>query len=217
MEKLDNFYEKLNGSYFGIISFLVSLVSVTTAQILYMEADPSFSMNTNFVSDLGTGPNGSDIIFSIGMILTGTLIMPFYVYIGWNLQKGEAWDFINIGMIMGLIGSLGMILVGVFPLNPNDNLSYHMHIIAAGILFYGFLCMLLIYGISEYRDSKISNLLSFLSFITAGLFGAFITSVIIQFLSSETFQAYTYILEWIGLYSAGLWIIAHVYYTLKHK
>ncbi len=217
MERLDKFYKKINGSYFGIISFLVSGVSITIAQILYMIADPSFSMSTNFVSDLGTGPNASNIVFSIDMILTGALIMPFYVYIGWYLQKGENLKTFKTSMIMGLIGTIGLILVGVFPLNPYDNLSYNMHIIAAGILFYGTLCMLLIYGISEYKDSKIPNLLLFLSLFTAGLFGAFITSVIIQYLLSVTFQAYTYILEWIGLYIAGLWIIAHVFYTLKHK
>ena len=111
MEKLDNFFEKVNGSYFGIISFLVSGVCIIIAQILYMEADPSFSMSTNFVSDLGTGPHGSYIIFSSGMILTGALIMPFYIYIGWYLQKAENLNLLRVAMIMGVISSIGIILV----------------------------------------------------------------------------------------------------------
>jgi len=217
MEKLDKFYKKINGNYFGLISVFIAAISITVAQLLYMAVDPTFSITTNFISDLGTGPNGSDIVFSIAMILTGVLIMPFYVYIGWYLQKRENQNSLRIGMIAGLIGSIGMMLVGVFPLNPNDIFSYNMHIIAAGILFYGVLSMLLIYGISEYRNPEISNLLSILAFITAGLYGAFMTSVIIQYLASIPFQAYTYIIEWIGLYVMGIWIIAHVYYTLKHK
>jgi len=217
MKKLDKFYEKINGSYFGIIALLIWIVSITIAQILYMEADPSFSISTNFISDLGTGPNGSDIVFSIGMILTGVSIMPFYVYIGWYLQKGENLNSLRIGMIAGLIGSIGMMLVGVFPLNPNDNISFIMHIIAAGILFNGVLSMLLIYGISEYRNPEISNLLSILAFITAGLYGAFMTSVIIQYLTSTPFQSYTYLIEWIGTWVMGIWMIAHIYYTLKNK
>lgn len=217
MEKLDKFYKKINGNYFGLISVFIAAISITVAQLLYMAVDPTFSITTNFISDLGTGPNGSDIVFSIAMILSGVLIMPFYVYIGWYLQKRENQNSLRIGMIAGLIGSIGMMLVGVFPLNPNDIFSYNMHIIAAGILFYGVLSMLLIYGISEYRNPEISNLLSILAFITAGLYGAFMTSVIIQYLASIPFQAYTYIIEWIGTYSMGIWIIAHVYYTLTHK
>jgi len=217
MEKLDKFYKKINGNYFGLISVFVAAISITVAQLLYIAVDPTFSITTNFISDLGTGPNGSDIVFSIAMILTGVLIMPFYVYIGWYLQKRENQNSLRIGMIAGLIGSIGMMLVGVFPLNPNDIFSYNMHIIAAGILFYGVLSMLLIYGISEYRNPEISNLLSILAFITAGLYGAFMTSVIIQYLASIPFQAYTYIIEWIGLYAMGIWIVSHVYYTLKNK
>ena len=217
MEKLDKFYEKIDGSYFGIIAFLISAISVTIAQMLYMETDPSFSMSTNFISDLGTGPNGSDIVFNIGMILAGFFYIPFYVYIGWYLQKRENMNSLRMGMIAGLIGSIGMILVGVFPLNPNDKFSYNMHIIAAGILWYGVLIMLLIYGISEYRNPEIPNLLSIIAFITALLYGAFITSLIIQYLASIPFQAYTYIIEWISSWVMGIWMMAHIYYTLKNK
>ena len=81
MEKLDRFYEKINGSYFGIIGFIISFVSVLTAQMLYMAVDPSFSGTTNFISDLGAGPNGSDIVFNTGMILYGSFNIPFYTYL----------------------------------------------------------------------------------------------------------------------------------------
>ena len=217
MDILDTFYEKINGSYFGIITFLISGISVTIAQMLYMEADPSFNISTNFISDLGAGPNGSDIVFNIGMILLGFFSIPFYVYIGWYLQKRENMNSLRIGMIAGLLGSIGMVLVGVFPLNPNDKFSYNMHIIAAGLLFYGILIMLLIYGTSEYRNPELPNVLSIIAYITALLYAIFITSVIIQFLVAIPFQAYTYIIEWIGSWVMGLWIIAHVYYTIKHK
>ncbi|MFX1445554.1 MAG: DUF998 domain-containing protein [Promethearchaeota archaeon] len=218
MEKLDKFYEKVNGSYFGIIGYIISAISVIIAQMLYMESDPSFSMSTNFISDLGTGPNGSNFVFNIGMIITGFFFMLFYVYIGLYLQKiNDNVKSLKVGITAGIIGSIGMILVGIFPLNPNDRFSYNMHIIAAGILFYGVLIMLLIYGTYESRNQEIPKLLSIIGFITAGLYGAFMTAVIIQYLASVPFQAYTYIIEWIGSYSAGLWIITHVYYILKHK
>jgi len=116
MEKLDYFYEKINGYYFGIIAFLINLFSITIAQVLYIEAEPNFSMCSNFISDLGAGPNRSDIFFNIGLIFTGISIMPFFVYIGWYLQKRQTSNSIIIGMIAGLIGSIGMILVGIFPL-----------------------------------------------------------------------------------------------------
>ena len=218
MEKLDKFYKKINGNYFGLISVFVAAISITVAQLLYIAVDPTFSITTNFISDLGTGPNNSDVVFNIGMILTGIFFIPYFIYLGWYLQKKDKkMNLLIKGMIAGLIASIGLILVGFFPLDPENLYSYNMHIIAAGILFYGLLIMLLIYGISEYINPEIPNLLSILSFIAAILFGAFITIVIIQYSSATPFEAYTYIIEWIGLWATGVWAIAHIYYTLKNK
>ena len=217
MEKLDRFYEKINGSYFGIIGFIISFISVLIAQMLYMAVDPSFSVTTNFISDLGAGPNGSDIVFNTGMILYGIFNIPFYTYLGWYLSQKRDDNSLRIGMIAGIIGSIGQILAGVFPFDPNNNFSYNMHIIAAGILFYAVLIMLLIYGISEYRNPNIPKVLSILAFISAILYGTFITSAIIQYLISTPFQTYTYVTEWIGSWMMSVWVIAHIYYTLKNK
>ena len=217
MEKLDRFYEKINGSYFGIIGFIISFVSVLIAQMLYMAVDPSFSGTSNFISDLGIGPNGSDIVFNNGMILSGIFLILFYTYIGWYLQKNGSNYSIKLGILAGIVSSMGQILVGIYPLNSNNKFSYNMHILAAGILFYGLLIMLLIYGYNEYRNYKFPNSLTILSFIYAILFGAFITSVIFQYLSSIPFQIFTYILEWVGLWVGGIWIIAHIYFSLKNK
>lgn len=217
MEKLDKFYNKVNGSYFGIIAFLISTISVTIAQMLYMEIDPKFGITSNFISDLGVGPNGPDIVFNIGMILFGFFLIPFFSYVGWYLQKSDRNTPLKGGILAGLLSSIGQILLGIFPFDPNNKFSYNMHILAGGIFFYGLLIMLLIYGTSEYRNQEIPNSLAILSFIWAILYGAFITSAIIQSLASIPFQTYTYVLEWIGAWVGGIWIIAHIYYTLKHK
>ncbi len=218
MEKLDKFYEKINGSYFGIIAFITAAISITAAQMLYLAIDPSFSISTNFISDLGAGPNNSDIIFNIGMILTGVFLIPYFIYLGWYLKKKDKnLNLVIKGMIAGLIASIGLVLIGFFPLDPNNLFSYNMHIITAGILFYGLLFMLLIYGFSEYIIPEVPISLSILSFVIAILFGAFITIVIIQYSTATPFEAYTYIIEWIGLYATGVWTISHIYYTLKNK
>ncbi|MFX1445552.1 MAG: DUF998 domain-containing protein [Promethearchaeota archaeon] len=217
MEKLDKIYEKVNGSYFGIIGFIISFFSILIAQILYMEVDPSFSVTTNFISDLGNGPNGSDIVFNTGMILHGIFNIPFYTYLGWYLFQRREDNSLRIGMIAGIIGSIGQILVGVFPFDPVDNFSFNMHILAAEILFYAILIMLLIYGISEYRNPNIPKVLSILAFISAILYGAFMTIVILQFSSSIPFQINTHVIEWLGAWVMSVWVIAHIYYTLKHR
>jgi len=218
MERLDKLYEKFNGNYFGIIAITSAAICIIIAYLLYTEADPNFSIASNFISDLGVGPNGSDVFFGLGMILLGTFIMPFFTYLGRYLQKRDNNPKpLRIGIFAGLIGSIGIVLVGVFPLDPDDNFSYNIHIIFAGVLFYGILTMLLIYGIFEYRNPVIPNILSILAFITAAFYGFFITSVVIQYLTSTPFQAYTYTAEWIGSWLMGVWIIAHVYYTLKHR
>jgi len=218
MEKLDRFYEKINGSYFGIAAFVISVLFLTISQMLYIAEDPSFSITTNFISDLGARPNGADIAFSIGVIISGVLFIPFYLFLGrYLLKKGNNLSILIKGMYGGLIACIGSILVGVFPLDPDNKLLYNLHIIAAGLYFYGLLIMLMIYGISEIKIATIPNILGIFAIISAILLGAFITTLIFQYLTSTPFQTYTYITEWIGSWIMSVWIIANIYYTLKNK
>ena len=218
MEKLDRFYEKINGSYFGIAAFVISGIFLTISQMLYIAEDPSFSITTNFISDLGAGPNGADIAFSIGVIISGVFYIPFYIFLGRYLQKKD--NNLNLlikGMYGGLVSCIGFILVGVFPLDPDNKLLYNLHIIAAGLYFYGLLIMLIIYGISEIKIATLPNILGIFAIISAILLGVFITSLIFQYLTSTPFQTYTYIIEWIGSWIMSVWIIANIYYTLKNN
>ena len=218
MEQIDKFFERINGNYFGVMALVISIISIIVARTLYITVDPTYSMTSNFISDLGVGPNGSDLVFKIGMILTGIFQMPYYLYITLYLQKKDKnKNLLWIGLIMGFISALGLILVGVFPLDPTNSFVYNMHIIAAGLFFGGASITLFIYGFSEILNPEIPKLIAIISFISVILFGTFITVLIIQTYTSIPYQVFTYVVEWIGGFGYIMWTIVHIIYTTKNN
>ncbi|MFX1256909.1 MAG: DUF998 domain-containing protein [Promethearchaeota archaeon] len=175
-------------------------------------------MTTNYISDLGAGPNGSDIVFNIGVIIAGIFYIPFYVYIGRYLQKkSDNINFIKKGMIAGIIAAIAHIFIGIFPLSSENQFSNNMHGLVALILFINAAIMAFIYGVSEHRNVNIPLVLTILSFCYAILDITVIISAIIDSVISVHIQAHTFLIEWLTLYISLVWAIAHIFYTLEHR
>ncbi len=78
------------GKYFGIIGVPATSISVLVAFFLYISVNPTFNMVSNCVSDLGTGPNMSNVVYNIGSIITGLCQVPFYLSLVKYLQNRKA-------------------------------------------------------------------------------------------------------------------------------
>ena len=68
MEKLNHFYKKFPGSYVAYIGFIFSMVFMSIAIVLYN--DPTFTIFTHYISDLGASTRDSALFWNINMILT---------------------------------------------------------------------------------------------------------------------------------------------------
>ena len=78
----------------------------------------SYSMKTNFISDLGVhfnNPRGAPI-FNTGMIISGFLQIPLMMKMFQVLENGDL-ILAKLSRMLGLIGALGFIIVGIFPSN----------------------------------------------------------------------------------------------------
>ena len=133
MEKIDKFYEKINGSYLIFIGIGLSLLFIFIAVILFMQVDPTFSIYSNFISDLGDGPNNSNIVFNVGVIISGIFNLFIYIYLTRFLQKKDANEkLILLAFITAFVSTIGTIMVGLFTSDTENTL----HRTGAGMSFF---------------------------------------------------------------------------------
>ena len=213
MGKIDKFYEKFNGSYFAFIGVGVSLVSIFIAIGLYMIADPTFSLFTHFLSDLGDGRNYSNVVFNISRILDGVILLFFYLYLSRYLYNKEVSKRLTwISFIGGSIYTTGLILVAVF----TSQTAYEMHIIGAGFVFFGMFFVYLFYSISENSCDEFPKQYSILGFILAPLPLLFMIFILLAHFYGFSLEIAIFT-EWITYFAMMSWIIIQGIYTIRTK
>ena len=88
-------------------------------------------------------------------------------------QSQLIWGFQNTG----IIAELGLILIGIFPLDRAMTVAYFIHFVAA-VIFFIFLAISNLYlGYIEYKNSEFSKIMAIVSFtVTAWPQAMFMTS-----------------------------------------
>ena len=218
MNIFDKIYEKINGAYFAFLTLLAVGFGIFVALFIYLPVDPSYSIFSNYISDLGAGPIGSRIVFGIGMILGAIFLIFLILYISMYLKKKEEksqliWGF----QVPGLIAGIGLILIGIFPLDQPDALAYSVHFFAA-VIFFGFMAISNIYlGYIEYKNSEFPKIYAIISFLTGILSAIFIFGFVIQELVPIPKHAFVYLSEWTFLVFVSIWLIIHGIYFWKKR
>jgi hypothetical protein len=159
-EKLDPIYEKINGGLIGVIATIVGVITILVASLLFYSVEP-FTFYTHWISNLGgvvtnggQFPNGSNIVFAIGLITVGILAIPFMLYVAKVLLDGEQKYsiLVVIFVLFGIFTLLGIIGVSLFDMKSQPIL----HVVFAAFFFLGSFLMVFFYGISLFFNSEIS-------------------------------------------------------------
>jgi len=216
MSVLDKIYEKIKGGYFAFLALASISIGILIALSIYLTENPSFSILTNYISDLGVEPIGSRVFFSIGMILGAVFLIFLFLHIAKYLHNiDEKSQRIWIFLFPGLIAEIGLIFIGIFPLDRTNDASFTIHAIAA-ILFFIFTAISnLGFGYIEFKNSEFSKLFALISVI-AGIFSAiFAIGFIFQEFSVLEDQPFIYLSEWIFFAFTTIWLIIHGIIFLK--
>ncbi len=170
-------------------------------------------MFTNWISDLGRGPNGANVVFNSGMMVASIFFLIFQFHVVRNLHaKGKAkyqpmetkLELSIFGSyISGIIMSVGLFFIGCFPLNFN----IYLHGIAANLYFFGAMFLALFCGISHLFVSENSRYEATIGFSVALIFGAYIIIAIIAIAIPEQIQSILYFSEWVSLFAIEFWAI----------
>jgi len=205
-------FDKLNKQPLILSAIFVPISSILISIVLYIINDASFSFITHYLSDLGAGPNGVGLVFSVGMIITSAVTIFFFLHLSTFLinKKGNKY-FILIGLISGVISSIGTFFVGIFPIN----IYLDLHNFSASLFFLGGFAYCLFFAISELTTPGISKIQALSGFVVCFFFFVFIFYSSINYYDSELCSIESYISEWILFFVLISWIIEHEIYIFN--
>ena len=182
--------------------------------VIYALNDASFSFLTHYLSHLGGAPKGAGIVFNIGIMISGLLMIFFFLNLSAYLRrKNTNMLLIYLSFISGLISSLGTVLLGIFPYTGTQEL----HNLSATFFFMGGFAYCILYGISEWITQGISKLQASSGFIVALFFLQFIIFNAINFFNPELVLEQSHLTEWILFSVLMFWIIEHEVSMTKDK
>jgi hypothetical membrane protein len=211
MSLINKFNEKVKGAYFGILGILISLISIFLSIFLYLQADPSFSFFTDFISFLGVGPNYSDIVFNIGVIISSPIIMIFYLYLGTFLMAKieEQKGILSIALVAAVFYGIGNIILAVF----TNDLNLSLHLIGAYIAFGAYFVLGCIFSYVEMNIPEFNRTIAISGFIPCILLVGHIVLLFILYYT-DIFPALPIFIEWIMFFIIMAWVLIQAVYIL---
>src|SRR5271157_2456174 len=181
-QKESKVFHKIPGGYFAIVGGFIFIALLLVAIVLYSLTVPINWFN-QFVSNLGIGPNGSAIAFSIGTFIIAVCLYPLVLHAGqllWMTPDQNRAKLNNrmviIAFILAMFAIPGLILVAFFNMGPATIL---VHGIGATLFFVG----TALYGglfwlcIEIHKDSTF--LLRICTLAVLGFFICFMGAVVI--------------------------------------
>jgi hypothetical membrane protein len=196
---IDKFLKLAPGGVYGISSVLIRIFGDFLAYLYF----PGYNMLDNMVSDLGVGPGW--LFFSLGLIFSGIVSVPFYVSFARSLQNEVVNEkMLKAALTFYYISNATYILIGFFPSCENIPLIYTAHGFLAVISWVTGLTYLILFSKLMIHDSKYSRLAAYSGFI--------LIIFIILFLIT-----WYPLFEWIMEFAWMTWILYISSYTIYHE
>ena len=211
MKKLNDLYDKYPGSYVAYIAFIFAVIFMAVSVMLYN--DPTFSIFTHYISDLGASTKDSALLWNISMIISAPLRVIFGVYLLSFLKiKGANAKAIKITTYTIVIGAIGSVIIA---LNPHD-VSRMFHMIGAFTYFFCVVIIQVKISKMELRIGDIPKYLPVIGLIVVLNYVLFLVFEISEVIA-DLFRLLACFFEWIALFSLLGWLLIHGIYLHKIK
>jgi len=231
MEKFDKVYEKIPGYYFGVLIGLIGAITIGISAILFYSVEP-FTFFSHWISNLGGAttnsklpPNGSNIVFGIGLVSAAICAIFFLNYAIKLLKPGNEktiW-LIYLDILTGFMTIIGIIIVSFFDM---INLLA-IHGVGATMFFMGGMLMVLFFTLTIILNTEIHWAKAIPGFVVTVVFLVFLVTFLpplltgVQLLELLADTSATYALtrfwEWMVLFAILSWffVMGYVTYTFE--
>jgi len=212
MEKIENFYTRVRGSYFFFIGVAISMTSIIISIALYTAGGAPYGILTNYVSDLGAtnAPNNAFLAFNTGLIIN-SILSPFgtmfLVLIFQNKDIKQKW-IIWFWFTANIISTIATFFVAIFP----EDTMLLPHNFAAFVTFAFLMLYNFTYGVIALLADKIAKYHSIPAFILVLINIIFMISY-----ASNVIEPIVTSLEWMVLFGGWSFGIYLGVFTLKAR
>ncbi|MEJ2252433.1 MAG: DUF998 domain-containing protein [Candidatus Lokiarchaeota archaeon] len=215
MEKFDKLYKRVHGGFFALFGVLFFFITFIIAVILYIMNDPSFSLFTKYISDLGAGPSAiGSLIFNIGLIGTAILMILSHIYFTRFLVKlGGDSRILWLTLITGVISSFGLMFLGIFP----KYIFEIQHQIASYVYFGSGIAYLFLYGIVELKINPIGRSQALFNFLISVFYILYLIFKILVRAKTGFPSEIEKFTEWLMLFGTLVWFFEFGILTFKRK
>jgi len=210
--KIDAFYGKLNGSYYGLMAVVTSVVSLAVAILLYIGIDPTFSFLTHYLSTIGASPSLAGGIYTLGMAITNVFRILFALFIIRFFQlRGTGKRITWTVFAITLITSVGWAINTFVPYT----LSLMLHISSIMVYFFGSIISQILIIRIELKNTKIPNYLVVFGIIVIITYLSFFILEIAVFTAIMTDKTLSVVSEWLAYLAIMIWVTVHSIYTKR--
>lgn len=200
-----NRFKLLDSGIAGILAIIIFCIFTFTAFALF---PAGYTPVNNWLSDLGNqnlNPDGF-IFFNIGCILTGLILIPFFIGLRkWYTTKKWQKNLLIAAQIIGIFSAFALIMVGVFPEDTGAN-----HMYAAISFFISLLLVLIIGNISLLNHEKYKKWIGYYGFFAA-LVDLTLIILVILTLNGIQSSISAHLVEWLAVFISLGWIGLLVY------
>lgn len=141
-------------------------------------------------------------------------MVAFYIHLSLVLLRKGGFKFlILISFICGLISSLGIFLISIFPVNVNQD----VHNFTATFFFMGGWAAAFFLTLTEFLTPNFSKIQAISGILINGFFTQFIVFNGIHYFNPSQFSEQSHISEWILFISLIIWVIEHAILIFKIK
>jgi len=232
MKLFDSVFQRVKGGYFGILTALSGTLTISISAILYLFAEP-FTIFSRYISNLGApftplgfSTNGSNLVFTLGLIITGFFAFLFFIFLYRFLKQGlkkNKW-IMPISHFLALTSVLGLWIVAIFDYQTN----IIGHAVGATMFFFGGFLTVLTFGVTILLNSEISKNQFIAGLIVAVAFFMFIlnlmphamnpeSNIVFILQSMDPEIAMVRFWEWMILLTLLFWFFEMGLYTLYYE
>jgi len=240
---LKTYYENFPRSYWAIISGIFGLSFIIVAALLHSITEP-ISFFTHWVSSLGWGPNGSEPVFRIGIIVLGCLLIPYIISLTrylWREREEDKSRSVKILLISAFVSSavalVGLLFVSIFGNIAQE--GFFLHLLGAVTFFAMTTVLMVLYTVSmmlcgkKSKSQQLCTLIVVIFFVSMvisatpvinnytvfDLLNSFIVKTPVErlaFLASIVpLSTWLTFFEWMVTFSFCAWFLITGIYTLK--
>ncbi len=169
------FFDKLLNTISGGVFGLVAIVIILLGDFLAILFNPDYVIFENMVSALGASPAPGGLIFNLSLIISGIIVIPFYIHLSRIVIEDNTNETLRkFAIISSMISCITYSLLGVFPSLEYIYIIFYIHGVLALISILSGVCYLISFNILIKRSNNFKKIQSYFGFFVAGLYSLFI-------------------------------------------